>query len=547
MAVKSTAKEIAVFKANLELLMPYQDHAVLNELAKGLYTSSNFQYEIVKGLNYSVAINKIQMYSRHNVEAECRQLCAHLPIAKLYHIKNFQHAIDDIEFKLLPNRKLKRQQERTHIQEESKLNDEALSTTLEPAHLDTSDFPEISQGLIITNASDNAFAPEREDPLKVTIYGMAAGHVVEYLTKLYPKLEINVVILNPEVSAIMLSLDPQMGKRLAKENVHLYLGNDDTPILDNRIILLPELNVAPHSNSRLKQRLTFFMERDYSLLLMRKKQHDLMNLVLQYNYPHSLKAQQLTMHDLSITSEIALIMPGPSLKASVPRLKELKYQGVTLIACDSALPFLESHHIYPDMVVVSGLSIYQTVGKNNILPAQCLSHPQIYQNTTLIYTPKTHLLFLSVFPGKKRLVYTSDMRRMKIPVQEGAITDLDVTLSVSSLMASLAVKMQAQRVYLFGMDTVSYQDSYYTGFSAEALPFMQSTIVKTDMVICNDGNERPALHQFTNFRLHFEEIIEHNPHIEFINCASTGAIIKGCTLDLASNMHVEYENFNALF
>ena len=548
MAIKLTNDEITTFKNNLEMLMPYQDHELLNDFAKGLYSSSHYNFELIKGLGSAIAINKVQMYSRHDVQKECQRLCAHLPFKDLYAPHSYQHSLDEVEFSLIPSRKALREQERVRKQEECERNDEILNHTIEPTLIDTSDFPEISKGLHITNSSDQAFAPEREAPPQVTIYGLSAGHVVEYITERYPTLEINVVILNPEVSAIMLSLDPQMGARLAKENVHLFLGDDDTPILPNRIILSPEIFVTPQVNSRLKQRLLYSMENEYEKLLARKREQELRNLILQYNYPNCLQAQQLSIKDLKTTCDIALIMPGASLTESIKRLKELKTQGVTLVACDTALPFLEQHSIVPDILVINDIGIYKLVGKNNALvEPQCELKSHAYDKTMVIYTPKAHLFLLSCFRGKKRIIYTHDMRRMRIPVQEGAFTDLDISLSVSSLMASLAIKMQAKKVYIFGMDNVSSQnESYYAGFSLEALPYVQSRRINTDIVMCNDGQERAALHQFTNYRIHFEDIVEQNQHIEFINCSPIGVIIKGCTLDMSVTANIEYENFNAL-
>ena len=61
MAIKMTSAQIDVFKANLERLVPYQDHELLNTLAKGLYTSSNYHSERIKGLNSAIVINQIQL------------------------------------------------------------------------------------------------------------------------------------------------------------------------------------------------------------------------------------------------------------------------------------------------------------------------------------------------------------------------------------------------------------------------------------------------------------------------------------------------------
>ena len=546
MAIRSSAQEIEIFKANLDLLMPYHDHQLLNTIAKGLYTSSDFTYGEIKGLSKAIVINRIQMYSRHNVQEECKLLCSHLPLAKVYQIPVCQNTIDEVEYSLFPNRKAIREKARAQYLQESIVNDEILSNTIKPSQVDTSDFPELSQGLVITNASDEAFAPQREDPPKVTIYGVAAAHVVEYLTNLYPNLEINVVVLNPEITAIMLSLDPLMGKRLAHKNVHLIEGQDDTPIFNNRVVLLPELMLVPQFNARLKQRLLFNMERNYNSLISNKKQRNLNQLIAQYNYPNTIKAPQLTSDVIKTSEEIALVFPGASLEDSFDRLCELKNQGVCVIASDTALPFLEKKGLSPNIVVSNDIGIYKMAGDNNILPGQFFMKKHFYDQSTLIYNSKTHLLIPALFSGNKYIIYTNDMRRLEIPKMDNTITDLDITLSNSSLMISLAIKMQPQRVYLFGLDTVARKDSFYAGFDDQVVSYLVAPTDLSDVVDCNDGRVRKASHKFTAYRLHVEEMVESNVHIEFINCSPFGAIIKGCTLDLGSKFNVDYSNYQTL-
>lgn len=546
MAIRSSPEEIATFKANLDLLMPYQDHQLLNTIAKGLYTSSEFVYRKIKGLSTTIEINRIQMYSRHNVEEECRVLCAHLPLAKVYHTPSYQDSIDKVEFGLFPNRKPLREEARAKIKQESITNDEILCNAIEPSQIDTSEFPNLSKNLVITNSSDEAFAPNREDPLKVTIYGVAAGHVVEYLCKFYPNLEINVVVINPEITAIMLSIDPQMGKRLARPNVHLIEGNDYTPIVNNRVILIPELNLIPHSNSRIKQRLFQVMERNYNSLMSYCKMRDLNKLIFQYNYPNTKQAEQLTNDVLKQNDEVALVFPGLSLEETHERIAELKGLGVTIIAADTSLPFLEKNGIAPDFVVSNDIGIYKMASKDSVLPGQCLLKKKFYDQSTLIYCSKTHLLLPALFTGKKYLIYTNDMKRLNIPMQENAVTDLDITLSNSSLMISLAIKMKPQKIYIFGLDTISRRETFYAGFDDDVLFYLAQPTDTTDMVDCNDGKIRKASHKFTNYRLHVEDMIEKNPHIEFINCSTYGVVIKGCGLDLGSKLRVDLNNYNTI-
>ena len=95
MAIKMTAAELTTFKNNLEMLLPFHDHRLLNRLAQCLYSSSNYNYEVVEGLGRAISINQIQMYSRHQQEYECRALCSRIPLPQLYQGDSLQQAVLD--------------------------------------------------------------------------------------------------------------------------------------------------------------------------------------------------------------------------------------------------------------------------------------------------------------------------------------------------------------------------------------------------------------------------------------------------------------------
>lgn len=547
MAIKINSEEIATFKENLKLLMPYQDHDLLNSLAKGLYTSSNFTFNKVKGLSTCTAINNVHMYSRHNVMEECRILCSHLSFSRLYHKPVCQDTIDSIEYSLFPNRQPLREKARAEFMEECERNDQILNSTVEQSHLDTSEFPELSQGLIITSSTDKSYTPERDDPPQVTIYGIAAGHVVEYLCSIYPELEINVVILNPEVTAIMLSQEPEMGRRLARKNVHLFLGNDDTEILKNRVVLMPEITLCPTSNSHLKQRLIFTMERNYHSLHQSKKRRSFSALLAQYNYIYSPMAQQLTYDTFGTADDIALVLPGTTLSDSMERIKELMESGIRVMTCLMALPFFEKNKIVPDIVMADDASMFRMLGKLGGRDSIFMKKPDFYRDSTLVFTSKTHLIIPASFSGDKYLAYTRDLQRIGVPVTEGAITDLNFTSSISTAMISLALKMEVQRVYLFGLDTVTRSEGYYSTVTLDDEEVLMGvTSALTDTVECNDGRVRTALHAFTGYKLMIEEIIAKNPHVEFVNCSRFGAIIKGCVLDNILGISKDWSEYNTV-
>lgn len=539
MAIKMSAAELTTFKHNIDLMSPYHDQRLLDRLAKYLYSSSEYNYTIVKGLEQAVIINQIQMYSRHQHEYECQTLCSHIPLKKLYQAQNLgQKYIDQVEFTLYPKRKAIREQNRQQQTELAEANEQkllALQSLPPPKRVDTSDFPKFAQKLNIYCAADTAFS-DRTPPITITIYGLAAAHVVEYIHERYPEIDINVVIINPTITAIMLCLDPDMGARLSNAHTHLFLGNDDTPILHDAIIIPPEVRLAPEINSNLKQRLSFAAERNYIKLLSAKRRRGLNAVLAQYNYPYTKIAPQLQKDTFNHCENIALIFPGPSLSDTHDRLKDLKKNGVRLIACDSALPALEQLKIAPDIIVTADIGIFMLAGPrdpHSPMSATCpriLMNPKFYAKSTMIFTSKTHLLLLALFPSKKYILYTKDMQRRDIPMTKNALVNMDIS-SCASLMFDLAVNQGAQKIYLFGLDTVTRLDSFHAAFSSEDDKSLINPNSSFDDVPCNDGHMRRALHYFTETRLYLEKKIAANKWINVVNCSPYGAIIKGAKID----------------
>ena len=531
MAIKMTSAQIEVFKANLERLVPYQDHELLNSLAKGLYTSSNYHYERIKGLQSAIVINQIQLYSRHNVAEECARLCAHLPLPKLHQELAASKQIDEVEFAYFPKRREQKAAAQELFAQASAENERRLHAHPEPKPLDTSSFPKIARSLVITNVADPAFAHGYEEPPRVTVYGVAAGHVVAYLHEVYPELEVDVVILNPEITAIMLALDEKMGARLASPHTHLILGSDGTEIVPNHVFLLPEIILCPNSNLNLKQRIMYHEERTYSRLIGVKRRHDINELLAQYNYPYYRMAAQLLNNTFSPCRDVVLVFSGPSLNESFERLLALKEEGARIIACDSALPFLERQNFAPDIVVTADVGMYMIAGEDCELgKPQCFIKRDLYEHSALIFTAKTHLRLVALFSGKRYLLYTSDLGQRNVVKQEHALTDLDLSSGSASIMLSLAFKQQAWSIYFMGLDTVAQQSTFHAGLSSELDQAITGT-AQTDPVECNDGKMRKALHSYTASRLYVESVIAKHPQVEFINCSSFGAVIKGCSQD----------------
>ena len=242
-------------------------------------------------------------------------------------------------------------------------------------------------------------------------------------------------------------------------------------------------------------------------------------------------AAQLLNNTFSPCRDVVLVFSGPSLNESFERLLALKEEGARIIACDSALPFLERQNFAPDIVVTADVGMYMIAGEDCELgKPQCFIKRDLYEHSALIFTAKTHLRLVALFSGKRYLLYTSDLGQRNVVKQEHALTDLDLSSGSASIMLSLAFKQQAWSIYFMGLDTVAQQSTFHAGLSSELDQAITGT-AQTDPVECNDGKMRKALHSYTASRLYVESVIAKHPQVEFINCSSFGAVIKGCSQD----------------
>lgn len=532
MAIRLSPKEIDTFKRNLELMEDFQDRSLLKKLSSAVYQSSSFHYEIVTGASTSVAINNIQMFSRHNVVHECEQLCSHLPLPKIINQSTPANILlDEIEDTLYPKRRPLRDAERAAIVETlapNERNVEVLSALMKPVKVDTRSFPKIAQDLEIVNAADSALNYGDQKPFTVTIYGVAAGHVVEYLHAIYPYLEINVVMLNPVATSIMLALDPDMGKRFASHRVHLIEANDDMAIEPNAVILVPEILLDRNTNSRIKLLLNNVLEERYQALIERKRHRKLVNIMANYNLPYLRIANQLTTKSFLPKEHAVLIFPGNSVIDAYSRIVRAKAKGARIITCDSALPMLEKLNCAPDIVVCHSYGIYQVSGEDTALfESLAFNNKDLYKKSALITTYKTHSLIPALFSGNKYLIYTPELAKLNIEKDPDAVTSLELSSSASSLMVELAALLGAKRISIFGLDVVYRLSTLHGSVKNPSLYMLEPAEPQMDVVLCNDGRHRSALHDFVSYAFDLERLIAKHPEIDFTNCSDYGMKIRG--------------------
>lgn len=540
MAVTITPQQQMTFKKNLETIAPYQSKDVIDELIRSIYLTSTINYSIGEGPEKPIILNGTQLYSGKNITAECKLLCSKQPLLRLYKKLPCDKVLDNFQNEFNPDFVDDQEEVLKQQLQSIEHNEEILNALAHPQKVDTSPFPEIARNLNIVNVSDRGSNESNEPPLEIDIYGLCAAHLVEYIHNIYPTVTINVHLVNPSVTALLLAIEPRMGQRLAGEHVKLFLTNEDTLIKPNCIVLIPEIVLLPEHNILFKLRLNNYLEvRHFDLVTCKRAQRQADDMH-KYTLEYAKKAEQFCVEHLGKADTICLVFPGRNMVRTFERLKELKEKGAYVIASDSSLIYLEQKDFVPDLVVANNKGFFKVATKLSTMKSYTYLKPDFYKDSTLLFTSRTHLLIPAAFTGKKYIIYSKDMGKAGIRKARNAMTDLNITPgTVGTIMMTLAHKMKAKTVYFFGLDGVFRSHVYYAGIDPTTnnriIPTFQRESQKLDdrcdTIECGDGKERRAYHPLSMQRFMIEQLMAKYDDIEYFNVNLQSAVVHGATID----------------
>ncbi|MGN0916312.1 MAG: motility associated factor glycosyltransferase family protein [Succinivibrio sp.] len=358
----------------------------------------------------------------------------------------------------------------------------------------------------------------RKLDLKRDVYllGFGLGDEIRYIHKTSPKTKIKVVLLNPALFYLLLSIDDEIHTLLSDKVEFIIPENFKDPIL-NSVICTPELYLQPEVFGNLKARLISRLDDDFANTSFTNNVLTLHAENLKKNV--ELLKTEIPLHDSDLeglTDNVIITASGPSLEHSVDKLRELKAKGYTHIACDTALKFLREQNLLPDIILSTDAIVYRHL--KNVL----FTDIDDLKNCFLIYSAHSEYDLITDFKGKKRFIYKErDIKYVKHLDKKHA--DFIVYHgSVLNEAVAIALKSGCSKIHLLGCDFAYLGNSSHAA-DVNAIPEISNKL----QVMCNDGRLQNTVRNFSLYRQYLEDEIEKNRNVKFYNYSKTGAVIKG--------------------
>lgn len=230
---------------------------------------------------------------------------------------------------------------------------------------------------------------------------------------------------------------------------------------------------------------------------------------------------------------VVIIGAGPSLENNGYLLRELKGK-LLLIAVDTALPYLMSIGVEPDIAV-------------SVSPSKDTTFKELYKDTRFknitfaIDTIVTHTGLSQVVPDGKRLIYASNAApyyNELFAITKHSIAQLDNGGSVSTVALSLAYLWGYTKFVLVGLDMAISCDKQYAGRIGDNLDLPGNMFpVK--------GYYGGVVYTEPDYNLHhewFEMMIRTHPKCEFYNATEGGIMIQGAVNIPLETIVRQYDN-----
>lgn len=222
-----------------------------------------------------------------------------------------------------------------------------------------------------------------------------------------------------------------------------------------------------------------------------------------------------------------LVAAGPSLEKNIHELKRAKGQAL-IIAVDTALKYMVSQGIYPDVVVMADAR----------KPIQLFEDENLRQTSLAIITAANYRV-VEFMKGK--IIYVSSgaayyNKMMKLVGR--TMYNLNKGGSVSTVAFSLAVEWGFRRFILVGQDLSIDDNKLYAGDKSYESP---DDCIEVEGYY---GEKVYTLPVFEDYKKWYEMIIRQDDNIEVINATEGGARIKGTlqmTLEDAIDQYCHHE------
>ncbi len=361
-----------------------------------------------------------------------------------------------------------------------------------------------------------AFALEGHRPEEpLFIYGFGLGDEVRLaLSRGFA--QITVFILNPGLFYILLGLIDNLPGLFEDRRVDFRLPGDSGAVMPRPVIIVPELYLNPQRYNTLKTRLILLLDEAYGQRLYEQTREKRRQAALS-NRQRLAELTPLTKDMLPRTQKALVLGAGPSLGDRIELVRQQIKEGVTLIACDTALAVLEQNGIAPHIAATNDLLIDRHAG------VRFLKERALYKNSLLIFCVSSPLKIADLWQGRRAFTYSkADLEILPELPQAGA----DLIKGAGSVLLTcldIAKVCGASEIGLLGADFAYQGQKSHSGTADNSFTGADSRL----QVLCVDGTMQRTQRNFMLYREYTEQFIKANPGIRFINYSKTGAVIRG--------------------
>ncbi len=361
----------------------------------------------------------------------------------------------------------------------------------------------------------------------IHVFGLGLGDEIRFILQRLsdfkePKIKIIVHILCPCLFCSLLHIDDEL-YTLFNPSVSFSLNKFLGDIPHNSIISINELRIESNFQNALKQKLINHLEKNYAQALFERTGGEAIKKQLAQNSQLLIKEKPLKLSLLPKIEKALILASGPSLGENISAIKQKIKEDYILIAADTALGFLEDHHIYPQYIVTIDVMVGKFAG------VKFLKHIEYYKNTTLIYAPWSDKRLWQNFSGPKFFISSKRSDRILPFLKDKKADPLWYSGSVAHAQISLAVELGAKLIELLGVDLAFDNEYSHAGIKLKDDPYLaelkNNNLIET---LCNDGKLRPTQKNFTVYKEDLESYIKAHPNIAFKSLSAKAALILGC-------------------
>ncbi|WP_447825731.1 motility associated factor glycosyltransferase family protein [Aeromonas salmonicida] len=390
---------------------------------------------------------------------------------------------------------------------------------------------ELTEGLGSTLSIDGIQLTSRHDRVKeaelqaaslpevavLHLYGTGLGDLPRALLGRTGLKRLEVKIMNGALFALVLRLLDQQDW-LADSRVELMMAGDESEIRLPFFALPPELQLVEDAAARIRDRLVSEIELPFASARFDAEHPAVTRRLAENRELLTSDGDVASLFGLARGKHALIVASGPTLQTNMATLQaqlQTRRQDYLLISVDTALAFLLSHGIRPDIVVTIDDAIH-----GSRLPADQSAQ------TTLVYYPTVPTAALLAWQGPRKAAYSRSpmYQTLRQEIPKGSLHSGG---SVIHPAVDLAVQMGCQQVILLGTDFAFPGELTHSGWADGALGPTASQALSWTL----DGHGRRVKTNpnFSAYRTELERYIARHPEVHFWNSSREGAEIAGCS------------------